>query len=443
MNQLFTSKKNLQKEWKSKTIDYAQAINAFVEKGMTEGWEKAGKEPQEPSREKCVKALLQAIREANIKGEFETLREDWPLAHAPLIPLLEEQSQSIPTICLLNDGTIVARIGTNYQDGHVIKIEGTKVTLVPEVDLFGRSSCRQYFAYTTEAGIRITKGWLGEQTALCTYPTGKEGVPETFDVAGFDRPTAPSRLIPFPDGTRVLYVCEDGIFVLEETKAVRLLPTKEQITEHFDWLSEEYPDDELSMNLSMEHGAVSPDGKFIAVGSQDSSHLIFNDKYELVGDIGNMSEYPHYALFSNDGSVVALNSCHFYNGITIGINTSLLTGIKTNAYEENEKTIVLEEMSRVYAGASREGEMIIGNANGYIRAFGLDGERKWEHHIGSSVGDIDISEDGKTLICSTYAGFLSILSLDTKNRAPYEIGSGPHHEWRRWIFWKNQKPLIW
>ncbi|MFT6910405.1 MAG: hypothetical protein ACJAS1_007134 [Oleiphilaceae bacterium] len=156
-----------------------------------------------------------------------------------------------------------------------------------------------------------------------------------------------------------------------------------------------------------------------------------------------MSEYPHYALFSNDGSVVALNSCHFYNGITIGLKTSLLTGIKTDAYEENDKTTVLEEMSRVYAGASRQDEMIIGDASGYIRAFGLDGERKWEHHIGSSVGDIDISEDGKTLICSTYAGFLSIVSLDTNNRAQYEIGSGSHHEWRRWIFWKNQQPLIW
>lgn len=66
---------------------------------------------------------------------------------------------------------------------------------------------------------------------------------------------------------------------MEEENAVRLLPTEEDMREHFKWLQDEYPDDALEMSLDMEHGAVSPDGKYIVVGSQDSSHLIFNDNY--------------------------------------------------------------------------------------------------------------------------------------------------------------------
>ena len=73
----------------------------------------------------------------------------------------------------------------------------------------------------------------------------------------------------------------------------------------------------------MEHGAVSRDGRFVAVGCQDSSHLVYDDQLELIGDIGNQSEYPHYAVFSADQSMIAFNSCHFYNGITVGVPLAL------------------------------------------------------------------------------------------------------------------------
>jgi WD40 repeat protein len=434
----------LQQEWKAKTIEYAQAVNQFVEKGLRDGWDNAGAEPKDNGREKLVPQLLKAIRHANETKEYEKLRQEWPLAHSPLVNELEKLGKSIPKLAVLNDGSIVARVGTHYQDGYVVQIKDENVIVIDDVEFFGVSPDNLFFAYTEDNGIRITKGWQGDESAFCPYPTGLEGIPAKYKVKPFDTPPKPTELIPFPDGQRVLFVSSDGIFVLSTEKAVRLLPAQDEIIEHFNWLKDEYPEDDLAMNLDMEHGAISSDGKFISVGSQDSSHLVYNDKYELVGDIGNQCDYPHFSLFSSDCKTLALNSCHFYNGVTVGIKTELLTGISTEPYEEDERITTLESQSRVYAGTHRDNEFIVGDAYGYIRAFDNEGKHTWQHFLGSSVGSLALSPDQKILVCSTYAGFISILKLDGETRAEYEIGTGNHSEVRRWLFWNGEnQPLIW
>lgn len=157
-----------------------------------------------------------------------------------------------------------------------------------------------------------------------------------------------------------------------------------------------------------------------------------------------MMDYPHYAICSSDGSVLAFNSCHFYSGVTIGVPTNLIRGLKTKQYKPDRRLVELENGSRVYAGVCRGDEFIIGNASGYLRAFDLTGKLRWQHFIGSSVGDIDISRDGNKLVVTTYAGFLSLIDLDTGEADPFAIGTSTNRERRRWLFWKHEKtPLIW
>lgn len=441
---MLSNKKAPQHEWKSKTITYATSINSFVKKGLTEGWENAGPEPEAIDRSDLVNPLLDAIRTANETGNFSDLRSNWPLAHDPLVPILEENGQNIPDLVYLEDGRIIARIGASYEDGYVIEIENDNVTKVNDIDFFGKSPNSEYFAYTKNEGILITKGWLGEEVCICPYPTGLEGIPQKFKVEKIEEPIQPIKIIPFPCGQKVLLIAYEGIFVLSPDKAVRLLPTRDDINEMFEYDTENYPDDDLTVYLDMAHGAISNDGKFIAVGSQDSVHYVYNEHYDIIGEIGTQSSYPHYAIFSDNGDMIAFNSCHFYNGVTIGVPTKYLPGLQTESYEEDDRTPILEDMSRVYAGVYRGNEFIIGDASGYLRAFGKDGKQHWQHFIGSSIGDIVISKDQKTLICSTYAGFISILKLDDIAPADYEICTGKTSEIRRWLIWKNEaKPLAW
>ena len=284
-----------QQEWRQKTLQYVESVNAFVAKGLAEGWENAGDEPSDSGREELVPELLAAIRKENAKGNTDSLRKRWPPAHAPLISLLEENGQSIPVVCVLPDNSILVRLGAPYEAGKLVHIDGDSVQDIETDGFFGYGPNKRFFAFSRPDGIEIREGWNGNRVALCRWPTGLEGIPDGFDLKPFDELPLPTRLIPFPDGKRVLLVSSEGIFVLSPQKAVRLLPTTNQLKEHFEWSQKEYPDDELTMGLSMEHGAISHDGKYIAVGSQDSTHFLFDDELKLVGDVGNWTEYPHHA----------------------------------------------------------------------------------------------------------------------------------------------------
>jgi len=403
------------------------------------------KEPED-TREPLAKRVIDAVRAANKAGEWEGLREKFPPAHRPFIEMLQENGQSLPVVLLLDDGRILLRVGAPYETGYVAIISGNELTpLAEDIITVGRSPNRNFYAKVMESGVTIQEGWEGPVTAELPWPSGTEGVPPQFEVEKIDGAPTVTSIIPFDSGDKALLVSPEGIFVLEANKAVRLLPTAVEMREYFEWLQKDYPEDPLIQNLDMEHGALSPDGKWIACGHQSSPHYIFDtESYEVAAQIGNLSEYPHYALFSGDSQQVALNSCHFYNGGTLGVPTNLLPGLTTEAYEVDQRLTLLEDGARIYAGVFRNDEYIIGDASGYLLAFDTKGKPRWQHFIGSSVGDIDISRDGKTLVVSTYAGFLCILDMDTGQPDPFAVSTSDHRERRRWIFWKKEpEPLIW
>lgn len=438
------NKETAQRLWKERVTSYANAVNAYVKEGRNNGWEHMGEEPGDPDTEKLIDFALDAVREANNRGDTSQLRKDWPPAQRAVISVLEKNGQSIPTVYLLDDGSLLVRIGTSYEPGKTVRISGTVVEEQPDTGIFGRCPNRRFFGVCGKEGVTIHDGWRGPVSAICRWPDGTEGIPKGIPAEPLQKPPVPSAVIPFPDGKRVLLASSDGIFVLTETRAKRLLPTEEEIKDFAEWSLKEHPEDSPIPDLSMEHAAISPSGEFIAVGSQGSTHLIFDSEFNVIADVGPMSEYPHYALFNSDESMIAVNSCHFYNGKTLGIKTSLLPGLKTKSYESDPRVPLLEDNARVYAGVSRQDEFIIGDASGYARAFGFDGVFRWEIFIGSSVGGMDISPDGKTLVVSTYAGFISFIELDSGEPDDYQIGIGNHRESYRWLFWKTEKrPLIW
>jgi len=433
-----------QQAWKQKTLNYVTHINAFVETGLRDGWDNVGKEPQQPDLKAYVNNVLVELRK-NQTIQDPDFREHWPPAHAPFAAagLLENKSQSLPAITLLEDGTILARVGATYQDGYVVQINGNDCQTLSDVELFGVCPNKRFFANVRSKGhIDVTDGWKGPVVSTLMWPTGFEGIPKKY-ASKIEIDVGMEQVIPFPCGQKALMVSGEGIFVLMPDKVHRLYPDVETMTGHFDWSLEEYPEDTLSVGISMAHGAISKDGTLIAVGCQDSSHLIFNQNYQVVGNVGHHSEYPHFAMFSYDDKMVAFNSCHFYNGCTIGVQTALLPNLETEPYEEDDRVTVLDESARVYAGVSRQGEFIIGDASGYIRAFSEDGNSNWQTFLGSSISGMDISDCGRFLLVSTYAGFLAKYDLESESRAPHQIGTGNQREMFRWIFWKDEPPLLW
>ena len=439
-----TSSETPQQEWQRKTHGYAAAVNNFVEKGLRDGWDNAGAEPDSSGREHLVSDLLKALKRNSKKSPPQSIAKLWPPAHAPLVePAIQSQGQSVPVLALLDDGSIIARIGASYHDGHVVKITQQGIHKIPDVNYFGQGPNKRYFAIPKTDGVSIIDGWDGPETCFCPYPTGLEDVPEGYVVPKLDGAPSIDRLVPFPDGKRVLIIGDEGIFVLATDHARRLLPTLESQKDFYDYLIEENPGDPLSMDLSMSHGHISHDGRMIAVGSQAESHMIYDSDCKLIADIGGISEYPHYAVFSKNDDMVALNSCHFYNGGTIGVPTKLFGDYSAAAYELDPKHVELDNQARVYAATSSKDLFITGDAHGYVRGFDRDGKTAFRIFLGSSIGDIDISKDEKTLVVSTYAGFVALYDLEAKSKAPHQIGVGDVLELRRWVFWKDSESFLW
>jgi hypothetical protein len=205
------------------------------------------------------------------------------------------------------------------------------------------------------------------------------------------------------------------------------------------------PDDkEWTSYIDMEHAALSHDNTFIVLGDQCSAHRILNRYGQEIAAIAPSSSYPHYALFSKDGQQLVLNSCHFYNGITIGIPTNGIHALQTEAYTDNYKHTVIDKSSRIYTAVATSAYYIFGDAAGYLKAIDKEGKMLWYYFLGDTIISMTLSDDEKTLWVASCSGMIHMLQLNAGQRDTHIIGNGNHYEAFRIIFWKNEPHhLIW
>jgi hypothetical protein len=411
--------KLLQIEWDSKGQSYAKAINEMVKFGETHGWENwKGEEPSD-NREHLASQVISLLREANRLEKQEEFRNLFPPAHAPFINIFEEQGQSIENLCFINDDKIAFVVGTAYQKRQAYTLtDKTVERLSDKIESIGKSHQNEIFAIAEEKKVTTYKGWNGKIIFEFQLPEVGE-LPIT-------------QITPFNDGLSVLLVSSEGIYLLttEGNSMIHPIPDPE--------------DEEWTSYIDMEHAALSFDNKFIAVGDQGSEHRILNPDGFEIAEIGPQSSYPHYALFSKDGEQVVLNSCHFYNGITVGISTSQIHGLKIEAYTEDERCKIIDDDCRVYAAVATSSYYILGDAGGSIKAFNKEGKKVWRYFLGSTITGMTISEDEKTLWVASCTGIIHKLKLNAGQRDNHTIGNGNHYEEFRVIFWKSEKqPLIW
>ncbi|WP_460415766.1 hypothetical protein [Pseudomonas sp. microsymbiont 2] len=435
-------KQHPQRQWREAVVAYAQAVNRYVAQGHAHGCSTL-EEPQAPATGHLLdawQAALLAINQPGIDAQQRQLfREAWPPAHQPLLALLDEHAQAIGHLLLLDDGSLLARIGMPFDKGHVLRIDDRGATPVIGVEHFGRCPQRRYYALANADGVRVTDGWGGPLVARLAWPHGLEGLPPGYPFDPLDLPPTPSALIPFPDGQRVLLVSSDGIFVLAGSGATRLLPREQAI---LDALQRGTDPDDIALELAMEHAALSPDGRLIALGEQCGRHLVLDACLRPLADIEPASKYPHFALFNRRGDHLLLNACHAHHGATLGVPVADL-GCQHHHHRAAPRARLLQEGARLHAGVARDGEYIVGDAHGYLRALGEDGRERWRHYLGSTISAMDISADGKTLAVASHAGFISVVALDS-GRPDWQIGTGPHGEVRRWVCWKGfDGPLAW
>lgn len=138
-----------------------------------------------------------------------------------------------------------------------------------------------------------------------------------------------------------------------------------------------------------------------------------------------------------------LQSCHFCNGATVGAPLTDLRGLELNAHDEDARLRFVQGDMRVYASDWIGDAFAFGEAGGYVRAVTPDGDERWRHVVGSTVGGIALSPDGRTLAIATAAGFLSLVDTRPEAPDPTSIGTAGFAERLRYVTWRGESVWRW
>ena len=393
-----TLKAEWQKEWNEKGEKYAKAVNDMVAFAEVHGWGAYKGEDAVDEREgmmQLCEAVFELLKDANERGETAKFRADFPPSNIIFEGCEDEAGNAgekdkvrdklgdVDQICSLW-GENVLFIASNDDGKTLYLLEGDRVSEVAKgVIAVGKSKRNEIYALLNQDEVWLIRGYDGKSGGELVARFSHE-LEIIYDEAG---------ILPFNDGSKVLLVAHDGIFLISQSGAKLIHP-----------IYEDEGDDDDELEIDMANATLSNDNELIIAGEQDSDHVLMDSEGERLGGIGAQSSYPHFCLFSADDTQLITNSCHFYNGVTIGVDRALLKrGLEVEAYsydEEGEKNFTLiDDAMRVYAGVAARDFYILGDAYGYIKAVGKDGRKIWRHYLGGTIKSMALSEDGGRAIC--------------------------------------------
>lgn len=423
-------------QWRKEGKRYASDVNAFVHK-MLQGEHPDESELADDARHSLSSKVMKMVKQANLQGEVERLREELPAATWPLSNHFQDSMQAVQAVGYLNEDTMLCNTGVLSNNRQVYTMDQQGWWCSPDYTMAGCSAVGGYVALASHEGIRVIREpdrkLEGEQVAYYPWDKIKDRIkaqlPEIESLADTIHPeNTIEKLIPMDQGQALLLQSRYGIYLIEREQVVILHPDVAEIQEY------EYEDTHLSMG----HTAVSSDERWIAWGSQMSSHTVLDRESNKTYQVEPESSYPHCAAFSQDNQVVWFNACHFYNGVTIQVPLDSIANRK-----QDEEWPIMEENARVYTMIEMEAGMVIGDAYGYLYCINREGQELWRHFVGSTICSLAVSPEQSQLAVGTYGGMLHILDLGSERMDEYGIGTGTLRERERYVLWREQEPLRW
>jgi hypothetical protein len=446
--------------WIEQGKTYTEAINRYhAAMDKREAQIEAGKkppeipEPKSDPRKSLANEILRfakSVLPSASAAEIAQWRAAFPFGYDALIKAYADDSCSVEQ-CFALEGSDCAVIVKNF-NGNKLSLgvkRGNEWKFDATVHRVGRSHQQKIWAFATTEGIETRDGFNGKRIQRFAYPRGNEGLPAWLKLGASKDARHANALVPFNDGQRVLLANDTGVYLLDATaskssdKVRRLHPQEFEKDGPYTWPKNKDESD-AALSLSMVHVALSPDEKYIALGDQDSSHLLLNAQGKLIAiaDVGN---YPHFALFDRTSTHVLFNECHLYSGITSAVALKNIPATLSDKPVELEKKPV-DEILRVYSAAAGERTFYLGGS-GYINAVALDGKRLWRHHVGGSVKAIDPLNNEQQLLVSSYSGLLVRYDVRTGSPQPGDpmrIGDSPLWDAERWLFLDDvSAPIPW
>ena len=468
------SLEEISQRWISEGKIFKDAINARQQIFYAEGKEPDTPEPRD-TRADLAELVMAQVQAFNKRREYETLRKLFPPHHEPLNSLFEQDLfEVVSKVMILPDNRIVAKAGSKCYI-----IQEYIITELPGLISFGTSPDKKEFALAYKDYVEVKEGWDGLVINKVPYPSGygKDFV-QLFPGLEIDWRVFTGEELHivdikvFPGGKRLLLNTRRGVFVInaESYQLVHpFIPSFKEIEEP--WImwpkntsnEEEEEDEPYALDFTYSHADLSPDGKYIATGSQDSDHIVLEEKNNIWTEIvwiESRSDYPNAAKFnyriSIDGQpapALAFSSCHMSGSATTGIPVKeLVPGLKASAYNlEPEALWVIDDNFWVNCILDWENSFVLGTAAGYILIKLHDQDVNYLS-LGGSVQSMDVTMDRKQLIIGNSFGqviklkFSPVDNLTKDNNGRQDPNLVTNTSWVdeiRYLFPKGKQPLIW
>ncbi|MCF7223633.1 hypothetical protein [Marilutibacter chinensis] len=467
---MFASVEAASRRWIDEGRACKKALNDWLDVIYIDRQNPSTPEPAE-TRGDMAGYVLEQIKAFNRRGEQARLRELFPPDNEPMD--WRDATRAVSQAGFLPDGRIACTVGMPHESRQVHVLEGDAVSTMEGAILFGRSHDRGYYALAFDDRIEIRRGWDGEINATLPYPDSygdafaqahpdvRDGLRE-LDGAGW----CIHQLVVFPDGRRVAMASAAGIFVVGEHGAQLLVPEVDACARKLDHDDPEGKNG-FVMSLSYPHVDVSADGRYIAGGEQDSSHLVFHEVdgvWTRMAEVEPRASYPCLARFNHlladaDGvpqPEVALASCHFSRSATLSLPLANLSpGFEASGYEADDTLNYVDDRHWASSLLPSKVGYFIGANNGYIWMKSHRGYQFGYLHVGGSVLDLDLSEDRKTLLVASYNGqvvqfrapdeevpmFISEKNVERPD--PYLITNSRLKDVKRHLFLIDEAPMVW
>jgi WD40 repeat protein len=444
--------------WNEAGRAHVQRKNAAIEAVYLEGVELPDLELEDGRSHETALAVMDLVVSMNRDGRAHELRSIVDPALDPFQPIIGDNARhhqnasglDMPIACGDN---IFVRERRSFDQSVTWKLSGTSAEIVPDITAMAISADRSVVATIESNRLTTRQGYGGQVIGAWELPS--------LDWLAPTGATTPHlnvlQLAVSNDGCRVAAACYDVGIVLASRRANdepwRLIYPNRQAP--FESTVKPLTDRFRSI-ADMLHCDVSPDGRFLAVGHQNSDHYVLDldapiDSW-LHAHVGIQSEYPHHARFSSDGRYIAFNSCHFYGGATVTFEVSLGPGVSTESYIADPASPVIDEQLRVYSstwlppGTADESGVFCLHGVGVLKAITPTGRLCFVQELPASGGGMDFEPDsGRLLVCG-HSGILHILDARTEAVELHgEQGWKPRPELARWMFWSliSEQPLYW
>ncbi len=428
-----------QHEWRHKTLAYRDAINQLIAERLR-GSVASRVDFSVFSRNHLAKEALEAIENANVFGQTEQLRDEWPVDTSPLEKLLASDGVNLGTISRIESGFAVNLSDTS--DDRVLLVSAAGYEWSSGTKIAGVKNGDSRVAIGTSESICIRDGWNGPILKRFRWPWVGELLPELTSWIGEHEVCSWQKVVPYADGQKLLLVGPLGVHLTDGTTFRRLVPNGGVVEDyaycyHRDGLIEPFQLDSVHASVSPNHETI------VAACEQQDQHLVFDGDGELRAQIAPVLDYPNLATFSESGHAVLLGSCYFSEGAALIASAAQGITAYNVLADAAARRVSVYEGSKIHAAASFRSQWIIGDRSGYLAGLSEQGIVNWIHYIGPSISDICVAQDGTHVAVSTRNGLVVILRLNSRNEPSAAIEVSPHSEICRWIVLRGRMPIRW